>query len=141
VEIGCVDTKSVHLHYIKSNMFSCTSSSLWLVAIFLMDLGSVDGKKDNQKGKETDAPQPPGCNLCEMGSVGLKWPHHKIDPHGTTCVQHLLDIYVLDPKSTACRWQIIRHRARCCSGDVEPKEIEQEPTNSPYYQGSGDNVW
>lgn len=119
---------------------------LSLFALLLLDgLSAVDGKKDENNKVETDAPNidEPRCDLCENGSLGLKWPDTFINSQGTTCVERLLDIYVkYKPESTQCKWQIIQHRNRCCTGDIEPPDIVQAPTESPgAYQGSGgDNI-
>ena len=121
------------------------SFNMLLSAVFafllIINCPAVEGKKDEDNNVEPDAPNvdEPRCDLCENGSMGLLWPDTFVNAQGATCAQRLLDIYVkYEPESTQCKWEIIQFRNRCCTGDTEPLEIVQAPTESPgAYQGSG----
>lgn len=109
--------------------------------LLIISCPAVEGKKDEDNNVEPDDPtvDEPRCDLCENGSMGLLWPDTFVNARGSTCAQRLLDIYVkYEPDSTQCKWEIIQFRNRCCTGDTEPLEIVQAPTESPgAYQGSG----
>lgn len=107
-----------------------------LIAVYLLAFTSQlsQAKKDETKDKTTDNALP-GCELCDFG---LKWPLQKIDAYGRTCVEQALEIYnKLDPTSLECQWEQLRYSTSCCTGDVEPPQIEQLPTLPPVVHGYG----
>lgn len=132
---------------ISSSTATCYIIPLLVMMCFfwkiVVSLGLLVGIPEATATKDEEADQFKGtemqpCDLCVGGSMGLRWPGAFIDTHGTTCVDHLIDMFYLDPKSNECRWNIIRHRNRCCGEDPPEEPIDQIPTESPQgYEGSG----
>lgn len=101
---------------------------------------NVEGKKDNDNGGMVEIDVETPCHLCEGGLLNLKWPDTYVNQNGTTCAQHLVNIYPFEPRAPKCIWEIIKFRQRCCTAPVEPDPIEQLPDYDPLdYEGNGDD--